>query len=127
LSWKDDWIRKAKEHKEAGEFLYKRGFYRDAISRLYYSAFSLMVAISGEAPKGRWEHKGILKPFQRWLYEKGSPLSREELGLLREFYERRREADYETDITLLKEEVEDYIKLVNRLFEVIDDSREDNT
>lgn len=86
-----------------------------------------MVAVCGEAPKGKWEHKGILKPFQKWLYTNGNPLSKTELGLLKEFYERRREADYETNMNFLHEEIEDYINLVNHLFEVIDDSRENNS
>ena len=127
MNWKENWIKKAKEHKKAGEILYNTNLYRDAISRLYYSAFSIMVAVCGEAPKGKWEHKGILKPFQKWLYANGNPLSRTELGLLKEFYERRREADYETNMNFLHEEIEDYINLVNHLFEVIDDSRENNS
>jgi len=127
MSWKEKWIRKARSHKRAGELLYREGYFRDSISRLYYSAFSLMVAVCGEAPKGKWEHKGILKPFQRWLYSKGNPLSRMEICLLKEFYERRREADYETDVEFLREEIEDYISLVNRLFEVADDSGENKT
>jgi uncharacterized protein (UPF0332 family) len=122
VSWKDDWIEKAREHKRAGEILYEKKLYRDSISRLYYSAFSLMVAVCGKAPKGKWEHKGILKPFQKWLHEMGNPLSDEELELLKEFYERRREADYETNVGFLKEEIEDYIKLINRLLGVVDDS-----
>jgi len=81
-----------------------------------------MVAVCGEPEKGRWEHKGILKPFQKWLYQKGNPLNKEEMALLKEFYERRREADYETEVLIFPEEVSDYIKLVKRLFEVIDDS-----
>ena len=127
MNWKENWIKKAKEHKKAGEILYNTNLYRDAISRLYYSAFSIMVAVCGEAPKGKWEHKGILKPFQKWLYTNGNPLSKTELGLLKEFYERRREADYETNTKFLHEEIKDYINLVNQLFEVIDDSRENNS
>jgi len=123
-NWKNFYVQKALEHKIAGEMLYRGNLYRDALSRLYYSAFSLMVSVCGEAPKGRWEHKGILKPFQKWLYSIGNPLNREELILLKEFYEKRREADYDVGVEFFKEEVEDYIKLVNRLFEVINDSPE---
>ncbi len=121
--WKRNWIRKAREHKRAGDILFKSNLYRDAISRLYYSAFSLMIAMCGRAPRGKWEHKGILKPFQKWLFSNGNPLSREELKLLKEFYERRREADYETDVEVSTEEIRDYINLVNRLLEVVNDSR----
>ena len=36
------------------------------------------------------------------------------------------ETDYKTDVSFLQEEVEDYIKLVNHLFKVTDDSRKNN-
>ena len=115
-------MEKAKEHQKAGKVLFEANLFRDAISRLYYSVFSLMVSVCGEAPKGRWEHEGILKPFQKWLNANGNPLGKGELELLKEFYERRREADYEVNAEFFEEEVRDYIKLVNRLFEVINDS-----
>ncbi len=80
--------------------------------------YSLMVAECGEAPKGRWSHKGIVKCFLRQLYEKGIPLDKESRKRLIDFYERRRIADYEIS-TIEKEEVELYINLVRRLIEVI--------
>jgi len=67
---KDKWIIKAKEHYKSAKVLYDDELFRDSLSRLYYSAFSLMVAIVGkpDSEKGRWEHKGILRPLFNLLY-----------------------------------------------------------
>jgi hypothetical protein len=46
--------------------------------------------------------------------------------LIGEFYEKRRVADYELS-SISKEVVKTYIGLVNRMFEVIDDKRENNS
>ena len=125
VNWKEKWIKKAQEHKNAGELLYKNGYLRDSISRLYYSAFSLMVAVCGMPPRGRWAHKGILKFFFLWLYQQGNPLTEDDLDLIGEFYEKRRIADYELS-SISKEVVKTYIELVNRMFEVIDGKRKNN-
>ena len=113
------WIFKAKEHYTAGEILYKKGLYRDSLARLYYCAYSLMVTECGKAPKGRWEHKGIIKCFLKVLYEKGALLEKEDRELLKIFYEERRKADY-TLKNIERNRAEDYIYLVKKLFEVIE-------
>ncbi|RMA97931.1 HEPN domain-containing protein [Hydrogenothermus marinus] len=118
MDWKNKWLNKAKEHYKAGLKLYNEGFYRDSLSRLYYSAYSLMVAECGKAPTGRWTHKGILKPFFKSIYLKEKTLSKTNSERLKEFYERRRIADYELD-TIEKEEVKTYIELIENIFEVV--------
>jgi len=120
MSDKEKWILKAKEHFKAGEILYANGLYKDSLARLYYSAYSLMVAECGDAPKGRWTHKGIIKCFLRKLYEKGIELDKETTKLLKIFYEERRKADYSIK-SIEKETNEDYINLVRMLMEVIKD------
>ena len=124
--WFSSWIEKASEHRKAGITLYELGLYRDSISRLYYATFSLMVAVCGKPPGGGWKHKGILKPFLHWLYKIGNPLSAEELSLLKEFYEKRRRTDYTTK-GITSEVIKEYINLTNRLFEVIDDNRKNDS
>lgn len=116
---KKKWILKAKEHFVAGKVLYENELYRDSLARLYYSAFSLMIAECGEAPKGRWTHKGIVKCFLKKLYEKGILLEKEDRELLKIFYEERRKADY-TPKDIEKSRVEDFIYLVEKLKEVIE-------
>jgi len=119
MDWKKKWLAKAKEHFKAGELLYEQSLYRDSIARLYYSAYSLMVAECGEPPKGRWSHKGIIKNFQKRIYEKGIYLSKDIKEHLSDLYERRRLADYEI-ITIEKVEVELYIYIVKELMEVVE-------
>ena len=120
MSWKKDWINKAKEHFEAGKVLYEEGLYRDSLARLYYCAYSLMVAECGEAPKGRWEHKGIVKHFFKKLYNENriNLLTEEEIELIEDFYEERRTVDYTLE-NIDKMAVENYISLTRKLFEVI--------
>jgi len=126
MDWTEDWFRKALIHKEAAQLLKKHNYLKDAISRFYYSAFSIMIAVCGPAPKGRWEHKGILKHFFKWCKENSIELSKENRELLSTFYDIRRMADYTTEDILI-EEVNAYENLVNQLFEVIDDWRENNS
>ncbi len=116
---KKSWTFKAKEHYSAGKILYEKGFYRDSLARLYYCAYSLMVAECGKAPKGRWEHKGIVKCFLKKIYDKDIEIEKEYRELLKDFYELRRIADYGTE-SIEKEDVETYIKLVKKLFEVVE-------
>ena len=111
------------QHLASARLLREHGLLRDSIARLYYSAFSLMVAVCGEPPSGRWKHKGILKEFFRRLNQVGIRLDEESRELLIVFYDKRREADYTLEDILL-EEVVSYENLVNRLFEVVDDWRE---
>jgi uncharacterized protein (UPF0332 family) len=124
--WFENWFTKAKEHFDSAVLLKRSGKLRDVLSRLYYAAFSLMVAVCGEPPSGRWKHKGVLKPFFNWLFKEGFSLSEEEQELLKEFYDRRRLADYSTEVILSKE-VEIFEELVNKLFEVVDDWRKNNS
>ena len=126
MDWFRKWTLKAEEHKKSAYLLKEQGLLRDAIARLYYSAFSLMVAVCGQAPKGRWEHKGILKYFFKWCKENKVSLSKEERELLSVFYDKRRTADYTTEAILL-EEVEAYAELVEQLFEVINGWRKDHS
>ena len=119
---KEKWIEKAKEHFDAGKILYEYGLYRDSLARLYYSAYSLILAECGEAPKGRWTHKGIIKCFLKKLYEKNIELNREAIKLLKIFYEERRKADYSVQ-SVERERVNDYINLVKMLMEVIKDGK----
>jgi len=126
MGWYSDWILKAQEHRCSADILFIHGRLRDAITRYYYSAFSLMVAVCGKPPKGRWEHKGILKHFSHWLYMNGNPLTEEELDLLYDFYEKRRMADYTVGL-VTKEVVRNYRALLNRMFEVINGWRENDS
>ena len=50
---------KAKAHLEAAELPYQQSYYRDAVSRAYYAAFSAMQAFTGAPPRERWEHPGL--------------------------------------------------------------------
>ena len=117
---RNSWKTKAKEHFESGVILFEKGNYRDSMSRLYYSAYSLMVAELGEPPKGRWEHKGIIKYFFKRLHETNRTefLTKEERTLINDFYEERRKADYTTG-RIDKYRVQDYINLMRKLFEVL--------
>ena len=108
MDWQKKWRVKAKEHFQSGRILYKNELYRDSLARLYYSAYSIMVAECGEAPKGRWTHKGIVKCFLKILYERDVFLEKEDRELLKIFYEERRKADY-TLKDIEKNRVEDYI------------------
>ena len=121
MDWKKKWKLKAKEHFVAGKILYENELYRDSLARLYYCAYSLMVAECGEAPKGRWTHKGIVKVFFKKLYDESRlyTLTDKEKDLIEDFYEERRKADYTLE-KIEKIRVKDYIHLVRKLLEVIE-------
>jgi uncharacterized protein (UPF0332 family) len=120
LGLKKEWIKKAEKHFEAGKILYEKDLYCDSLTRLYYCVYSLMVAECGEAPQGRWKHKGIVKYFLKKLYERGKIdyFTEEEIDLIEDFYEQRRIADYTLE-NIDKNVVENYIRLTRRLFEVL--------
>ncbi len=112
MSWKESWTKKAREHFEAGIILYENSLYRDSLTRIYYCAYSLMVAECGESPQGRWKHKGIIRFFFKKLHKESKIdlLTKEEIELIEDFYEERRMADY-TFENIDKETVETYISL----------------
>ncbi len=62
---------KAEEHLRSAEFLWRRGQYRDAVSRAYYASFSAMCALVGEPPRGRWDHPGLRGVFVQQLSVRG--------------------------------------------------------
>ena len=125
MSQNKKWKLKAKEHFIAGKILYENKLYRDSLARLYYSAYSIMVSVCGDPPSGRWAHKGILKCFFKALFEKNKidAFSKEEITLIKDFYEERRRADYTTG-EIDKFRVKDYINLVGKILEVVENGKD---
>jgi uncharacterized protein len=89
-------IDKATAHLQAAEILFEHRYYRDAVSRAYYAAFSAMQAFVGDPPRGRWEHPGLRGAFIRKLAERGMPIDdcREMRKRLRYLLDAREDADY---------------------------------
>lgn len=89
---------KAREHLGSAEMLFAQGCYRDAVSRAYYAAFSVMQAFLGSPSKGKWEHPGLRGAFIRKLRAEGKTVEqcRELRKRLRFLQSAREDADYTT-------------------------------
>ena len=121
-----DYLQKAKSQFEAGRLLFENGYYNDALSRLYHALRSVAVFVVGKPEKGKWKHSALLKKFVievdgRGLFE----LSRKERKLIKGFAGVRELADYEL-VEYPKEKVEEYIALVERVIEEVENAKSDH-
>jgi uncharacterized protein (UPF0332 family) len=122
----ESYLEKAKQQFEAGKILFIKGYYNDALSRLYYAIRSIGVFLLGKPEKGKWQHSALMKKLVMEIDRKGIlDLSREDRKLIKDFARIRKEADYEL-VEFPKEKVEVYIWLVERLLKEVENAKNDN-
>jgi len=116
------YIENAEEKLEAAEYLFKGGFYNDAVSRAYYSLFysaKALLSLKEIYPKA---HKGVISNFGLEFVKKG--FVEDVYGRAFSHAKDRREvADYDIEKNISKEEaesiVEDAEKFLERIKEAI--------
>ena len=113
-------VSKAEEHLRSAEILWRRGQYRDAVSRAYYASFAAMCAFVGEPPRGRWEHPGLRGVFVQQLSVRGVPVA--ECRRLRQrfpsLHDARTDADY-TTMAIDETTVQEAMAIARDILEVI--------
>ncbi len=110
-----DYLQKARKQFEAGVILFERGYYNDALSRLYYALRSTAVFLLGKPDSGKWKHPALMRKFVVEVDGKGLfELSREERHLIKRFPNEREKADYDP-VEVSREKVQRYIQLVERI------------
>ena len=88
-------LSRAKKKLKAAEYLREQGFYDDAISRAYYSAYHAVYALLillGSSPK---THKGLINLFWVKVVEQGM-IDKEVGRALGKLFSLRESADYST-------------------------------
>ena len=105
----EDYLRQSEEELNAADLLFNNGFYKEAVSRAYYSMFhaaQALLFIRDVYPKS---HKGVIHKFGEEFVKTGL-LERKMGQMLSQAESMRMKADYDVVIVIKKEECEDTIK-----------------
>lgn len=84
----------SKERLESAEILFKKGKYRDSISRSYYSVFDIVRALLATKGIITKTHAGALSQFALH-FVKNKIFTKDHSDRLNRLFERRQQADYE--------------------------------
>ena len=103
-----DYLDQAVEEFEAANLLFKEKYYREAISRAYYSMFhasQALLLIKEVYPKS---HKGVIQKFGEEFVKSG--LLEKKMGhILAQAETMRLKADYDVGVKITKEECEEIL------------------
>ncbi|RJR32486.1 MAG: HEPN domain-containing protein [Desulfobacteraceae bacterium] len=108
-------IERAKESMEAAELLFKNGFTRDAVAKLYYSLLYTVRAVlltKGLEPKS---HEGALRLFSMHFVKEGV-LEAKDSHVFSKLMKYRQEADYNPSYIFTNE---DYLEFQKEAEEVM--------
>lgn len=85
----------ALEDYQAAALTAQQGWHNVSVACSYYAVFTAMWVALGDAPRGRWEHGGIVDWFARGDWRRPStPLARELTQAIRRLYADRLQANY---------------------------------
>lgn len=85
----------ALENYQAAVLTAQQGWHNVSVACSYYAVFTAMWVALGDPPKGRWEHRGIGKPFALGHWRTPPrPVERDTMKAIRRLYEHRLDADY---------------------------------
>ena len=104
-----EYLDQAEEEFEATNLLFDEGFYREAISRAYYSMFHAAQAILFIKKVYPKSHKGVIQKFGDEFVKPGL-LERKTGQLLSQADSMRLKADYDVGVKIDKEECKRIIK-----------------
>jgi len=111
-------IDRSKEALSAAKLMYENGHYNDAVNRLYYSCFYAVIALL--ATEGIYPSKHTaVRSFLNKSWIKTGKLSKEVGRLYNSLFDRREKGDYGDYFRFDKEDVEDWIKSVEKALEDI--------
>lgn len=104
-----EYLDQAEEEFNAANLLFGKGFYREAISRAYYSMFhaaQALLVIKKVYPKS---HKGVIQKFGEEFVKPGL-LERRMGHILSQAESMRLKADYDVGVKIDKEECEEILE-----------------
>jgi len=109
---------RSKEALSAARLMYERSHYNDAVNRLYYSCFYAVIALlatEGIHPGKHTAARSFLN--KNWI--KTGKLSKETGWLYNTLFDRREKGDYGDYFRFTAEDVEDWLKSVEKAVEEI--------
>ena len=109
---------RSKEALSAARLMYEKGHYNDAVNRLYYSCFYMVIALLAT----EWVHPGkhtAVRAFLNKNWIKTGKLSKEKGWLYNTLFDRREKGDYGDYFRFNADDVEDWLKRVEKAIEEI--------
>ena len=104
----NQYIKQAAEELEAARLLFEESFYREAISRAYYSMFHATQALLFLRKVFPKSHKGVIQKFGEEFIKPG--LLEKKMGqLLAQAESMRLKADYDVGVKITKSECEEIL------------------
>ena len=114
----NEYLDQAEEEFNAAHLLYNKEFYREAISRTYYSMFhaaQALLIIKKIYPKS---HKGVLQKFGEEFVKTG--IFEKQMGyMLAKAETMRLKADYDVGTVIKKEECQEILEFCEHFIETI--------
>ncbi len=115
----DYWIEKSHKSLKSAILEYNQGYLDFAVNRLYYAVFYITNAYFFKKEKYFKKHSGLRANFHRELVKK-EKINKIYGKLYDELFEAREEGDYKPFVSFEKEQVEEWIKLTQKLINEIE-------
>jgi len=109
---------RSKEVLSAARLMYEKGHYNDAVNRLYYSCFYAVIALLATEGVHPGKHTAV-RAFLNKNWIKTGKLSRETGWLYNTLFDRREKGDYGDYFRFNADDVEDWLKKVEKAIEEI--------
>jgi uncharacterized protein (UPF0332 family) len=123
LSDDDALMKEAWERLEAAEYLFKGGYYKDSVSRSYYSMFfaaRALLSLNNVYPK---THKGVISSFGL-EYVKDGFIEEMHGRAIRDAKDIREEADYGIGLPMKKDEAHKVLDDAKKFVETVEEAIE---
>ena len=109
---------RSKEVLSAARLMYEKDHYNDAVNRLYYSCFYAVIALLATEGVHPGKHTAV-RAFLNKNWIKTGKLSRETGWLYNTLFDRREKGDYGDYFRFNADDVEDWLKKVEKAIEEI--------
>ncbi|MCD6197185.1 MAG: HEPN domain-containing protein [Deltaproteobacteria bacterium] len=109
---------RSKEALSAARLMYEKDHYNDAVNRLYYSCFYAVAALLATEGVHPGKHTAV-RAFLNKNWIKTSKLSKETGRLYNTLFDRREKGDYGDYFRFNADDVEDWLKKVEKAIEEI--------
>ena len=109
---------RSKEALSAARLMYEKGHYNDAVNRLYYSCFYMVIALLATEGVHPGKHTAV-RAFLNKNWIKTGKLSKETGRLYNTLFDRREKGDYGDYFRFNADDVEDWLKKVEKAIEEI--------
>ena len=109
---------RSKEALSAARLMYEKGHYNDAVNRLYYSCFYMVIALLATEGVHPGKHTAV-RAFLNKNWIKTGKLSKKTGRLFNTLFDRREKGDYGDYFRFNADDVEDWLKKVEKAIEEI--------